>query len=120
MFEGWFRDTCFFIGNCSSMVECHQEWPERHRRFPSQCCPFIGEGESHMEQVKYALEHTRSVSCTATAREVGTPPANVYCILTRSLEKGNVCANWFQYMLNDDRRAMIVFLVVSHLQGLRN
>jgi hypothetical protein len=86
----------------------------------SQCSPKIGDGKSHTEQVISALERTRSISCTAIAAEAGTFTESVYCILNNSLGKGYVCAKWIPHVLNDDKRAMRVFLATTHLLRLRN
>jgi uracil DNA glycosylase len=73
-----------------------------------------------VNQVKLVLEGTRSISCTAIATEVGISAASVYHILTNSLGKRKVCANWIPHMLNDDQRAMHVLLTNTHLQHWRN
>jgi uracil DNA glycosylase len=73
-----------------------------------------------VNQVKFVLEGTRSISCTAIATEVGISPASVYHILTNSLGKRKVCAKWIPHVLNDDQRAMRVLLATAHLQHWRN
>jgi hypothetical protein len=75
---------------------------------------------SHVTQVKFVLEGTRSTSCTAMATEVGISPASVYHILTNSLGKRKVCAKWIPHVLNDDQRAMRVLLANTRLQRWRN
>jgi hypothetical protein len=71
-----------------------------------------------VKQVK-SVEGTRSISCTANATEVGISPASVYRILTNSVGKRKVCANWIPHVLNDDQRAMRV-LATTHMQRWRN
>jgi hypothetical protein len=73
-----------------------------------------------MEQVKSVLEHTRSISRTVTASEVGISPASVYSILTNCLRKQKVCAKWTPHMLNNDQTAIHVLLATIHLQCWRN
>jgi hypothetical protein len=76
--------------------------------------------ELHVNQVKFVLDGTCSISCTAIATEVGISPTSVYSILTNSLGKRKVCAKWIQHVLNDNRRAMHVLLTNMHLQRWRN
>jgi transposase len=82
--------------------------------------PTTATNELHVNQVKFVLEGTRSISCTAIATEVGISPASVYRILTNSLGKREVCAKWIPHGLNDDQRAMRVLLTNTHLQHWRN
>jgi predicted nucleic acid-binding Zn ribbon protein len=72
--------------------------------------------ERHVKQVKYILECTHSISCTAIASEVRISPASVYRILANSLGKRKVCAKWIPHVLNDDQRATRVLLANTHLQ----
>jgi hypothetical protein len=73
-----------------------------------------------VNQVKFVLEGTRSISCTAIATEVGILPASVYRILTNSLGKRKLCAKWIPHVLNDHQRAMRVLLANTHLQRWKN
>jgi 3-hydroxyisobutyrate dehydrogenase-like beta-hydroxyacid dehydrogenase len=54
------------------------------------------------------------------ATELGISPAIVYSILTNSLGKQKVCANWIPYVPNNDQRGMCVLLATIHLQCWRN
>jgi len=56
----------------------------------------------------------------AVATEVGISPASMYHILTDSLGKQRVCTEWIPHVLNDDQRAMRIFLVTTHVQHWRN
>jgi len=69
-----------------------------------------------MEKVKSVLERTRSISCTAVAKEVGISPASVYRILTNNSRKRKVCT----HVLNHDQTAKRVLLATNHLQRWRN
>jgi transposase len=82
--------------------------------------PTTATDELHVNQVKFVLEGTRSISCMAIATEVRISPASVYRILTNSLGKREVCAKWIPHVLNDDQRAMRVLLTNTHLQRWRN
>ena len=61
-----------------------------------------------------------SISCMAIATEVGISPASVYHILTNSLGKWKVCAQWIPHVLNNDQRVMCVLLTITHLLHWRN
>jgi len=54
---------------------------------PRSAAPTSATDERHMGKVKSVLERTRSISCTAVAKEVGISPASVYRILTNSSGK---------------------------------
>jgi hypothetical protein len=57
---------------------------------PRSGAPTTVTDELHVNQVKFVLEGTRSISCTAIATEVRISPASVYRILTNSLGKRKV------------------------------
>jgi hypothetical protein len=76
----------------------------------SQFSPNIGDGKSHMEHVIYALEHTRSISRTAIATEVGTFPESVYCVLNNSLGKDRFVRSGFHTCSTVTKEALVFFL----------
>jgi transposase len=65
---------------------------------PHSGAPTTATDECHVKQLKFVLEGTRSISCTAIATEVGISPASVYCILTNSLGERKVCAKWIPHV----------------------
>jgi transposase len=87
---------------------------------PRSAAPTTVTDELHVNQVKFVLEGTRSISCAAIATEVRNSPESVYRILTNSLGKRKVCAKWIPHVLNDDQRAMRALLANTHLQRWRN
>jgi len=52
-----------------------------------------------MKQLKSVLERTKSISCMATATKVRLSTASVYHILTNSLAKRKVCAEWTPHII---------------------
>jgi hypothetical protein len=89
---------------------------EKTNYAPHSAAPTTVTDECHMEQVESVLEYMHSISCMTIATEVRTSPSSVYGIVTTSLGKLEVCARWIPHMLNNDRTAMHVFLVTTHLQ----
>jgi len=83
---------------------------------PLSGAPTSAIDECNMEKVKSVLENMHSIICMAVATEVSVCPANVYHILTNSLEKQKVYAKWIPQALYDDQRTMCVLLASAHQQ----
>jgi transposase len=82
------------LGTCAPSYETVRLWAkaikngrEETRDAPHGKAPTSARDKRHVEQVKSVLEHTHSISCTATVTEIGITPASVYHILTNSSEK---------------------------------
>ena len=67
----------------------------------ADAAPTSATDERPMKKVKSVLQRTRSISCTAIAKEVGIPPASVYRILTNSLGKRKVCSHMCSTMTKE-------------------
>jgi hypothetical protein len=80
------------LGTCASSNETVRPWVKviKNGREETGSAPHGGvltsaTDKRHMEQVKSVLEHTHSISCTATVTETAFSSASVYHILTNGL-----------------------------------
>jgi hypothetical protein len=83
------------MSNSSPFGESHKNGQEEKGDASHGGAPTLATDEHHVEQVKSVLERTHSISCMATAINIGISPASVYHIVTKSLKKQKLVQSQF-------------------------